>query len=268
MNKHLFGALACLGLLFAGCQKETPEQQSAPRDETFVSSAARQSKSFLEQSVRILYIIPSDREFNRDYYNAITKTARTIQRWYKENLDGYSYRLNNPIVQVVESAQPAAWFNTDNGTSGSDPLFYFFWNAYNEAQNLLGDGFDFNRYTFHVYVDAPGATGAGFTGFATLPENDLKGLAGLIEGSWVGGNAHELGHAFGLPHPPDGDPSWNDALMGFGYIQFPNSELRESDETTLLNSGFFFDKKGIRVPKKQAPAAAKQPQALSMAALP
>lgn len=132
----------------------------------------------------------------------------------------------------------------DNGNSGSDPFYYFFYNAYNEAGRLLGSEWDFSRYVFMVYVDAPGATGAGATGIATLPENDLKGLAGILEGAWVGGNAHELGHALGLSHP-DGDPLYGEALMGTGYILFPNSILLPSEQATLLNSDFIFAKKGF-----------------------
>ena len=75
-----------------------------------------------------------------------------------------------------------------------------------------------------------------------LRRRRLRGLAGQMEepvSRWIGGWGHELGHAFGLPHPPDGDPNWNDAIMGFGYLTFPNAILLPSDKGTLLNSGHF-----------------------------
>lgn len=73
-----------------------------------VASKAKVQKTAGEQTVRFIYLVPSDREFNRDYYNAIRKTAQTIQKWYAEQLDGYTFHLNKPIVEVLESDQPAA----------------------------------------------------------------------------------------------------------------------------------------------------------------
>ena len=64
---------------------------------------------------------------------------------------------------------------------------------------------------------------------------------GTIErsyGSVLGGLAHELGHAFGLPHPPGCDEELPTcdyaALMANGYDVYPDTYLRDDDEKVFL----------------------------------
>ena len=236
MYKIMMSTAVCLGLFLMSCQKNVTEVEQPAAYQKAVQPPE-------EQTVRVIYLVPSDREFSREYYNAVKKAALTLQDWYADNLDGYTFRLNKPIIEVLESDKPAEWFNSYSGTfSGSDPRFYFFYNAYHEIRELLGAEVD-GPYVFTIYVDAPGETGAAWPGEAIMPENDLKGLSGNMEEGvdrWIGGWGHELGHAFGLPHP-DGDPRYSEALMGTGYTIFPGSVLLPSDKATLLSSGFFFD---------------------------
>ena len=161
-------------------------------------------------------------------------------------MDKLTFRLNNPIVEVLYSEHTASWFSANNGSiSGTDPFYFFFFNTFTEMMALLGNDWNTSTYVYTVYVDAPGQTGAGATGMAFLPEHDLKGLIGESNepvDRWIGGLGHELGHGFGLPHPPDGSTYWNSAIMGFGYITFPDAILTPSDKEMLLNSGFFFKK--------------------------
>ena len=88
-----------------------------------------------------------------------------------------------------------------------------------------------------------------------MGSGDLEGLTGhpvvgdcgqLIDrplGRWIGGAGHELGHTFGLTHPPgcaEGLPSCDDAcLMWLGYLLYPNTYLREPEKVQLRVSPFF-----------------------------
>jgi hypothetical protein len=60
---------------------------------------------------------------------------------------------------------------------------------------------------------------------------------------YVGGLGHELGHAFGLSHPPGCDqglPTCDyNALMWAGYAAYPNTYLRPDEKSILLASEFF-----------------------------
>ena len=50
---------------------------------------------------------------------------------------------------------------------------------------------------------------------------------------------HELGHAFGLPHPSD-TKKHADAIMWAGYRKYPErAYLTDDDKKILMRSGFF-----------------------------
>ena len=59
---------------------------------------------------------------------------------------------------------------------------------------------------------------------------------------YVGGLGHELGHAFGLSHPPGCDAGLatcdQNALMWAGYASYPNTYLRTDEKQILLASPF------------------------------
>ena len=86
-----------------------------------------------------------------------------------------------------------------------------------------------------------------------LPEDDLLGLIGKHPTQksikrWVAGLGHELGHAFGLPHPKD-TKKHHDAIMWAGfYGKYPDKAyLTEEDKSTLMKSPFFFHPDGSPV---------------------
>ena len=127
--------------------------------------------------------------------------------------------------------------------------------------DATGGGFDDPDAVWVYYIDADPACGQGVgatNGVALLPANDLRGLVGKpnvppcigsppdTEGvcRWIGGLGHELGHAFGLPHPPgcdQGDCSAEDyySLMFAGYADYPDTYFLDEDKEQLEGSPFF-----------------------------
>ncbi|MBD1392233.1 hypothetical protein [Mucilaginibacter glaciei] len=192
-------------------------------------------------TVRLIYLVPADRALNQQYTDAVTAGVTQLTAWYKSTLGtNKTFHLNTQIVETIKSTQNAAWFNASNSTSGTDAQYYFYNNARNDIKSLLGTGYDESKYVYLVYVDAQGATGAGALGFTAMPENDLKGLTNQMTepvSRWVGGAGHELGHAFGLPHPDNQNPQ---ALMWTGYTIFPNCIFQANDKTILNGSKFFY----------------------------
>jgi hypothetical protein len=153
--------------------------------------------------VRIFFITPTDKSFNQAYYDILKATALNIQAYYKSQMGGKTFTLNDPVVDALRGLHNYAWYNSDNGvaTSGTDPRFYGYYNTLNDISKLVTT--NIGLYTYIFYVAAPGG-GAGATSQAALGDQDLDGLLSEINNPvkrWIGGSAHEWGHAFGLPHP-------------------------------------------------------------------
>lgn len=104
------------------------------------------------------------------------------------------------------------------------------------------------------------AQGGG--GFAVVGDWTIDGIAGKYEkgiyssgcqdsansavfcrkNATVGTVAHELGHAFGLPHPNLNDTNWCLSVMGCGW-DFPANQLLNTsinpEKSILLSNPFF-----------------------------
>jgi predicted Zn-dependent protease len=192
-------------------------------------------------SVRVIYLVPTDRTLNQQYTVATGDCITQLSTWYKTTLgSNKTFHVNSQLVETIQSTHAAFWFNANNGTSGTDAQYYFYTNTKNEIKALLGTGYDESKYVYLVYVDAAGTTGAGALGFTAMPENDLEGLTGQMTepvSRWIGGAGHELGHAFGMVHP---DNQNTQALMWTGYTIYPKCILQDADKTVLNASKFFY----------------------------
>ena len=195
-------------------------------------------------TVRFVYLVSADREVKPEYVAGIERAAKEMQVWYGKQLNGLTFKLADPIVEVIKSDKNAAWFNTH--TNGNYVPDWGYLNTRDEMKRLRGVKPGEDHYTWVVYSDGQGDNGRASTGFAYMPEDDLLGLVGRHPtqksiNRWIAGMGHELGHAFSLPHPED-TKKHNDALMWAGfYNQYPDGRcyLTDEDKATLLASPFF-----------------------------
>jgi len=201
-----------------------------------------------DRTVRVIYMVSKDRHVRADFQQAVEAAIRELQPWYARQLNGPTFKLHDPVVEVIHSSRKAAWFNAH--PTGPDKDDWGFTNTFTEAHRLLGVRYNDPHYVWVIYSDGPGHNGRGAPGVACLPEEDLLGLIGQNPrerriSRWVGGLGHELGHAFGLLHPADSNLN-ADAIMGMGYYdKYPDKAiLTEADKHTLLHSPFFFDAAG------------------------
>jgi hypothetical protein len=205
------------------------------------------------KSVRIVYLVSADRTVREDYKKAIEMAAKDLQAWYAKQLGGPTFRLNDPVVEVAKSDKNANWFyDHANGAWKDD---WGFNNGLAEARRLVGARHGDPQYIWVIYSDGPGNKGRGGGGVTVLPEDDLLGLIGQHPQQkdikrWIAGLGHELGHAFGLPHPRDTEKD-SDAIMWLGiYGKYPDrTYLTEEDKGILMNSPFFFRPNGEPVVK-------------------
>lgn len=240
-------------------------------------------------TVRFVYIVPADRAVQTRYVRAIDDAARDLQAWLAQQLDGETFRLNDPIVEVFHSPHGSAWYSTN--PAGADRRWWFLANV--QADGIALTGAEWND-PHNVWVFLPDAdNGCGPDGVASiqhgggggnhlvaLAAQDLRGLAGdtyrklcadepdgwggFGVGRWIGGMGHELMHALGVGHPPaceDGSSATacpEDDLMWTGYSLYPNSALLPEERAVLAATAFV---------ARQPPEATPPPDTLRTATL-
>jgi hypothetical protein len=205
------------------------------------------------KSVRIVYLVSTDRMVREDFRKGIETAAKDLQAWYARQLGGPTFRLNDPVLEVVSSDKDANWFYSHpNGGNKDD---WGFNNGLAEARRLVGARHGDPQYVWVIYSDGPGNKGRGGGGVTVLPEDDLLGLVGEHPTQkdvkrWIAGLGHEVGHAFGLAHPRD-TTKYADALMWMGiYGKYPDQTyLTDEDKGILMRSPFFFHPNGDPVVK-------------------
>ena len=202
-----------------------------------------------QPTVRIIYAVPTDREVHAPYPSAIKTAIHHVQRWYAERLDCYTFALEGPIPQVCMLRNASEYYER---AGGWDRILA-------DLQECAPVAHGSRHYVWVVYPDVRfdcelSELGAGGDGVTILHRGDLDGLvspkAYELCGypprgayGWIGGLAHELGHAFGLEHPPGCEEELSscdyDTLMWAGYLDYPDTYLTTPDRITLRASPFF-----------------------------
>ena len=211
-------------------------------------------------TVRVLYAIPSDREFRADVSAGITNAIVDLQSWYRRQLDGLTFSLYETTPEECRMSQPSdlygrySWDKVVDGVQHCAPVRMgasnFVWVIYADVVHECGpwdEGFE--------------TLGRGGDGLTILPRHDLDGVASRTGTTttycgrepiyepferWIGGLGHELGHTFILSHPPGCDqmrdeicdPESAGSLMGYGWGKYPATYFRASDKEILARSYF------------------------------
>lgn len=204
-----------------------------------------------QRTVRLMYLIPQDREPRPHHRRAIQDAFTSLQTWFRDQLGGQVFSLYSlePDECMLPHASDFYLVDTYSKIAAD---------ARRCAPVTVGAS---QSIAWVLYADvlhgcnAPGRLGVGSPGLALLGRGDIQGLAGepadgdcgrepnFPIGRYIGGAGHELGHAFGLPHPPGcdaGQPTCDArALMWSGYSLYPNTYLRDDEKQVLRGSAFF-----------------------------
>jgi hypothetical protein len=221
-----------LGLLAFSVFETTVFCFAAPGDDSSQKSKAP------ERCVRVIYMVSKDREVKREYVQAIEKAARSVQTWYAVQLGGRTFRLHDPVVEVVKSDKEAKWFTENPNKSLKDN--WGFLNTLAETKRLCDFERNRERFLYVVYSDGPGNKGRAMPGFVYLPEDDLLGLLGKHPRQkdprrWVGGLAHELGHGLGLKHPEDTKKHYSAIMWAGFYGKYPKGAYLTDEDKNILS---------------------------------
>jgi len=193
-------------------------------------------------SVRVIYLVSSDKTEKSDTKKKIEAAVLSVQAWYKRQLNGFTFRLNSPMVEVVKAPYPSGYYSTNPRKEEESS-----WGARNCAdvakQTVGAKHFDSN-HVWIVFVDGGRFVSHGGSGFVCLADDpfyDSNRNDYSREDAFMGIVAHEIGHSFGLQHPMEKKDS-DRSLMAFGSMVYPNGTfLMDSDKAILAGSPFLFN---------------------------
>jgi hypothetical protein len=138
-----------------------PAGADAPGD-VHPDAAAAESCSFplgltSGPKVRVVYLVPSDREADPRYVANLELAARDVQLWVRAHMpDGSSFQLHEPAVEVIETSHPADYYT---------PAFW---------DNVTGDGLALTDGTFE---DPDDLEATPFIAPSSLPDCAIDCLA-------------------------------------------------------------------------------------------
>ena len=211
-------------------------------------------------TVRVIYAIPSDREFRDDYSEGISHALVDLQSWYRRQTSGLTFSLYSTVPEVCRMRERDEYYSTGYSWDKvlaslqlcapvEGGLSDFVWVVYADVSESCEEYREFGLDGLEL--------GRGGPGLAIVARKDLDGLTHPGEfyhcgdgpypgplGRWIGGIGHELAHALGAVHPPGCDPwhpekcddleTWS--LMHRGYVKYPETYLLPADKEILRNS--------------------------------
>ncbi len=188
--------------------------------------------------------VPKDLTPNVHYIIEITRRMEQIQRWYAEQLRGITFTLE-PVVTLIGTYERDHYYQPCFPPVMACDWGYALWdNISRDVEQNMGMSFRDDR-VIALFIQNDGMGGTALGG-GNIALNGLGTAVGdcLTPGCMYrlneGGLAHELGHAFGLPHT-EGE-EYARSIMGQAFYDFPRATVVNSDRNPeidiLLSSPF------------------------------
>lgn len=195
--------------------------------------------------VRFMYLVPKGTEPKPAYVTAIKDAAKQVQGWLGERVDGKTFTIGEPAVEIVRSELGFEEFEGKR-IAGVQRANWGFTHARDELLRVKGEDAIVPWETvWALYSGGKGNSGRAMPGLVYLPEDDLLGLVGKHPTQkdperWKGGLMHELGHGLGLLHPLDTKKDGAAIMWAGFYGKYPDkgAYLTEFDVELLKTSSF------------------------------
>lgn len=159
--------------------------------------------------VAVIYVLPKDAPYSDAEYKAILKVMREIQAWYQLNTGGVTFTFSySDTVQVYRCKQETSYYQSDwwgkllpEMQQQEQPI----WQNGTVASLWVKSG---NPYGIGLGAQwCDGYCGVAMAAIENFPDFNKNYSGGVGVDAWPsvphGMMAHELGHAFGLPHPAE-----------------------------------------------------------------
>lgn len=200
--------------------------------------------------VRVVFLVPSDRQANLTYVANLEHALRDTQLWLADKMPGgTSFRVHDPPVEVFGTTHPADYYATH--VNGDNPDYYYWYNAVDDGFAVTGGAFDDPDNLWIYYLQADPACDqvvGGIAGVSLLPQNDLRGLVdeprmpicpeqevdSFGRCRWVGGMMLLILAALEVPQPAacededDSTPCGDEYLTRGGFENYPDAILADN----------------------------------------
>jgi cysteine-rich repeat protein len=223
-------------------------------DDTCIAGVCRGSAAV--PRVRIVYLVPADRDENPLYTAALAAAIRHVQLWYRDALGGRTFALADPPVEVARTPHPADWF----GSRLPGERYAFVNDVLRDGGAAIGSqGNDVVKYVVDArapcgqYDSVAGASSARFLDGLAGQDDRPQCAGGAPDRSGACGSAGVLAWSIGVlsgmePYCSRASASavsCEDALTGSGLRRYPAARLLPADLDRLAISDLYAPIEGL-----------------------